>query len=445
MSVYTECGGACQHIATYFRRMIREYGSLVSLNLAGYTVILVGDLKLSKELLEKRSAKNSSRPVLPYIRKHIDPNNDFWALSEECEPHSLGRKLTAKIMSLVRAGKTEPLHAYEAVLNIQHLLDDGGKDWFHHMERVVLSTVLTAVFGIHCPTGHEPELKELLDLLAETVDIATPTASIINIFPFLDFIPGPMPWRTRAQSFRKQNNAFYEKVVDDAVTGKASEMNTYVFVSKQVDVEINRLLSSWAAFFAKEDKPEGDQRHLTTISLHTFVLACIRYPEWIATAQREIDSVVGTDRLPTFEDRPFLPYVDAIIRARTNSRIQFALGEQYFIPKDSIIFAVTWAIEHDQTRFQDHDRFMPERFLDTEGKLKPNYQTSAFGFGRRVCPGIPFAERLLWANIAVMLWTFNIRASSDIEPTTGLPFQYGDDDAAFRGPVRDHSLFEDTY
>ncbi|KAH0583416.1 hypothetical protein H2248_009045 [Termitomyces sp. 'cryptogamus'] len=313
------------HIATYFRRMIREYGSLVSLNLAGYTVILVGDLKLSKELLEKRSAKNSSRPVLPYIRKHIDPNNDFWALSEECEPHSLGRKLTAKIMSLVRAGKTEPLHAYEAVLNIQHLLDDGGKDWFHHMERVVLSTVLTAVFGIHCPTGHEPELKELLDLLAETVDIATPTASIINIFPFLDFIPGPMPWRTRAQSFRKQNNAFYEKVVDDAVTGKASEMNTYVFVSKQVDVEINRLLSSWAAFFAKEDKPEGDQRHLvrmfayaaietTTISLHTFVLACIRYPEWIATAQREIDSVVGTDRLPTFEDRPFLPYVDAIIR-----------------------------------------------------------------------------------------------------------------------------------
>ncbi|KAH0583415.1 hypothetical protein H2248_009044 [Termitomyces sp. 'cryptogamus'] len=83
---------------------------------------------------------------------------------------------------------------------------------------------------------------------------------------------------------------------------------------------------------------------------------------------------------------------------------------------------------------------MPERFLDTEGKLKPNYQTSAFGFGRRVCPGIPFAERLLWANIAVMLWTFNIRASSDIEPTTGLPFQYGDDDAAFRGPFSNSPL-----
>ncbi|KAG5728140.1 Steroid 17-alpha-hydroxylase/17,20 lyase [Termitomyces sp. T112] len=436
------------HIATYFRRMIEKYGSLVSLNLAGYTVILVGDLKLTKELLEKHSAKHSSRPVLPYVRKHIDPSNDFWALSKECESHSLGRKLTARIMSLVRAGKTEPLHAYEAALNIQHLLDDGGKDWFHHMERVVLSTVLTAVFGIHCPTGHEPELKELLDLLAETTDIVTPTASIINIFPFLDLIPGPMPWRTRAHSFRKKNNAFYEKVVDVAITGKASGMNT------------------WAAFFAREDKPEGDQRHLvrmfayaaietTTISLHTFVLACIRYPEWIATAQREIDSVVGTDRFPTFKDRPFLPYVDAIVREtlRWRPAVRFGVphrsstddmiehqGEQYFIPKDSIIFAVTWAIEHDQSRFQDHDRFMPERFLDTEGKLELNYETSAFGFGRRVCPGIPFAERSLWANIAIMLWTFNIRASKDIEPTTGSPFQYCDNDAAFCGPFSNSPL-----
>ncbi|KAG6859131.1 hypothetical protein C0995_011268, partial [Termitomyces sp. Mi166 len=81
-------------------------------------------------------------------------------------------------------------------------------------------------------------------VLAETAYLATPTASITNFLPFLDLIPGPMPWRTRAESYRKQHDALYEKLVDDAVTGKASGMST------------------WAAFFAKEDKPEGDQRRL---------------------------------------------------------------------------------------------------------------------------------------------------------------------------------------
>ena len=36
-------------------------------------------------------------------------------------------------------------------------------------------------------------------------------------------------------------------------------------------------------------------------------------PEVQKKAQAEIDAAVGTDRLPTFSDRPSLPYVDAIM------------------------------------------------------------------------------------------------------------------------------------
>lgn len=36
------------------------------------------------------------------------------------------------------------------------------------------------------------------------------------------------------------------------------------------------------------------------------------YPEVQRKAQAEIDAVVGKDRLPTFQDRDHLPYVDAI-------------------------------------------------------------------------------------------------------------------------------------
>lgn len=38
------------------------------------------------------------------------------------------------------------------------------------------------------------------------------------------------------------------------------------------------------------------------------------YPEVAKKAQAELDFVVGTDRLPTFEDRENLPYVNAIVK-----------------------------------------------------------------------------------------------------------------------------------
>jgi hypothetical protein len=97
--------------------------------------------------------------------------------------------------------------------------------------------------------------------------------------------------------------------------------------------------------------------------------------------------------------------------------------------------------------------FQPERFLDDTNNLKSGYETSAFGFGRRgklllhhrncrqvevspACPGIPFAERSLWINIAMILWTFNIRKSEEPEPKTGLSFKYDDSDLAFSGEAR---------
>jgi cytochrome P450 len=39
----------------------------------------------------------------------------------------------------------------------------------------------------------------------------------------------------------------------------------------------------------------------------------MEYPDVLKKAQMEIDAVVGNDRLPNFEDRPSLPYVDAIM------------------------------------------------------------------------------------------------------------------------------------
>jgi cytochrome P450 len=45
-----------------------------------------------------------------------------------------------------------------------------------------------------------------------------------------------------------------------------------------------------------------------------FLVAMLLFPDIQRKAQDELDSVVGRDRLPTFEERPKLPFVDAVSR-----------------------------------------------------------------------------------------------------------------------------------
>jgi len=56
--------------------------------------------------------------------------------------------------------------------------------------------------------------------------MCTPSASIINVFPFLDSLPGPKPWNTRARAYRKREDALYDKLITEAVSGKRAGMNT---------------------------------------------------------------------------------------------------------------------------------------------------------------------------------------------------------------------------
>jgi cytochrome P450 len=52
----------------------------------------------------------------------------------------------------------------------------------------------------------------------------------------------------------------------------------------------------------------------TSVStLYTFFLAMTLFPEVQRKAQEEIDAVIGSDRLPTLNDRSRLPYVEALV------------------------------------------------------------------------------------------------------------------------------------
>jgi len=74
---------------------------------------------------------------------------------------------------------------------------------------------------------------------------------------------------------------------------------------------------SWCRYGTVPMNTGANKAHptLQTVSiLLTFFLAMLMNPDAQAKAQEEIDRVIGSDRLPTFDDESELPYVSALSR-----------------------------------------------------------------------------------------------------------------------------------
>jgi hypothetical protein len=58
----------------------------------------------------------------------------------------------------------------------------------------------------------------------------------------------------------------------------------------------------------------------------TFFVAMLLHPDMQKKVQDEIDAVTGRERLPTFEDRPRLPFINAICKELLRWRPVVPLG-----------------------------------------------------------------------------------------------------------------------
>lgn len=160
----------------------------------------------------------------------------------------------------------------------------------------------------------------------------------------------------------------------------------------------------------------------TVSSMHCFYLAMTLFPEAQKKAQEEIDRVIGSERLPSFEDRPSLPYVDALVKEVLRWHPVAPMGlphvanaddvyEGMFIPKGAMLIPNIWLMMHDPETFKDPFTFNPARFLGEEPETDPH--TLCFGFGRRICPGRELADASVYLSIAMSLAAFNIRKARD--------------------------------
>lgn len=188
------------------------------------------------------------------------------------------------------------------------------------------------------------------------------------------------------------------------------------------------------------------------------MLACAAFgPSFIPKAQKELDAVVGPDRMPTFEDFEELPFIRAIVNETLRWRPVAVLGgtphkatedllyQGMLIPKGSTIIANLWGIHLNPVDFPDPHIFDPERcaFLISVSSLgtwlltklsrarfmsKRNYpgpwqhsvscvslrvpvdaycHPQSFGYGRRVCPGQYLASNSIYIKCAALHHLFS--------------------------------------
>ncbi|XP_012221588.1 probable cytochrome P450 304a1 [Linepithema humile] len=143
----------------------------------------------------------------------------------------------------------------------------------------------------------------------------------------------------------------------------------------------------------------------------------MHHPKAMEKAQSEIDTIVGTGRLVTWEDRKDLPYIEAVIREtmRIETLTPFGVIHKalkdttlggYDIPANTPIFTNLSAMHHDREMWGDPENFRPERFLKEDGQICKD-MSLPFGLGHRVCMGETYARYTIFETLALLLQNFN--------------------------------------
>ena len=156
----------------------------------------------------------------------------------------------------------------------------------------------------------------------------------------------------------------------------------------------------------------------TSTTLTWAALYMVRYPEVQARVQQELARVVGEDRSPAMEDRPRLPYTEAVIMEVQRHANIVPLGLRHRITRDMVVSGqlvpagtmvmplMAEILKGDY--WGDGEVFRPERFLDEAGQLRKEERFIPFSTGKRACLGEALARAELFLFLSSLLQHFTL-------------------------------------
>uniref|UniRef100_A0A914YYX8 Unspecific monooxygenase n=1 Tax=Panagrolaimus superbus TaxID=310955 RepID=A0A914YYX8_9BILA len=151
----------------------------------------------------------------------------------------------------------------------------------------------------------------------------------------------------------------------------------------------------------------------TSNTLAWLVLYLMTNPDAQVKLHAELSKVIGSDRIITLDDKNNLPYVNAVVAEsqrlcnllphnvphRLLNDVNF---HGYSLKANTIVVPQISQVLYDEKIFPEPQKFMPERFLDSEGRFQSKPELIPFSIGKRACLG----ESL--ARLELYLFTSNL-------------------------------------
>ncbi|KAL6193131.1 hypothetical protein ACLB2K_034215 [Fragaria x ananassa] len=170
----------------------------------------------------------------------------------------------------------------------------------------------------------------------------------------------------------------------------------------------------------------------TSVTLEWAMTELLHNPKSLSKAQEELDQTIGKGKSIEESDIARLPYLQAIVKETFRLRpvaplllprkaeTDVEIGG-YIVPKGAQVLVNIWAIGRDPSIWDNPNSFMPERFLGLENQIDvmgKNFELLPFGGGRRICPGLPLAMRMLHLMLGSLINCFDWKLEDGVVPET---------------------------
>ncbi|PHH74314.1 hypothetical protein CDD82_4982 [Ophiocordyceps australis] len=405
-----------------------KYGPISSVTVLGQTTIFIHDVEAAEYILNKKSQQSSRRPEFKFS-SNICGLADFHANQQYTSRWRHNRKTIHKLMGTKKLSeKFNPVQVGEVRRLLVRTLNKTDA-LIKNFRFQASSTILKVIYGYAVDPVKADPLVILSERLAKgVVDSLMPLTWAVDVFPFLEHLPQRLPgmgWMERGRQIKTEShkaiNVPFSFVQTQMATGKHRPSYVSALVEEMsqdsklsVDDETSIKWTAGTMFSASSDS--------TVSTLTGFILAMVMFPEVQSKARDELDSLIGTDRLPEIADRDHLPYINAVISEayRWHTIVPMGLAHVmaqdetfngYLFPKDAQIWPNVWWFMHDPNVYAEPESFDPERFL--EPRNEPDPRQHIFGYGRRICPGRYFADDQIFLSITHLLASFSFTKQTD--------------------------------
>ncbi|KAL3862689.1 hypothetical protein ACJMK2_008642 [Sinanodonta woodiana] len=277
------------------------------------------------------------------------------------------------------------------------------------------------VFGGHF-SYNDPRFKLMMHGLESFAQFAS-TRSLVSFLPILRFVPGDFfgikNIAKQMQVIKDFVNELIEKHLEKFDEGNIADfIDAFVLeMKKQNNGETNIFTKEYLAAIIIDLFLAGTETVSTTITWASFYLAT--RPDIQSRIFEEIKANVGTERLPSLQDKQRLVYTEAFIMEvlrMSNIAIVSILHAPvsdvwirgFHIPKGMQILPDINSVLSDPAVWGDPENFRPDRFVSEEGTLSKPVEFIPFFTGIRNCLGESFARMELFLFISALVQRFKI-------------------------------------